>query len=125
LDREQVEETQPEISKDDFEKVDMRVAEVLSAKATEGLRAPSRVFELDLGPLGPRQSVGQYALVREEDLVGKKVIVCINLGTVRFGRNYKSEVLVMGAPHPNSPSDQRQALPLTVDPVCHNGAKVF
>ena len=102
----------------------MRVAEVLSAKEAVGARIPSRVFELDLGPLGRRQSVGQYALLAEEDLVSKKVVVCCNLGTRQMGR-YKSEVLVMGAPHPDSPRGQHQALPLMVDHRSANGDKVF
>ena len=72
--------TKPKISPNDFDKLEMRVAEVLSAKEAIGARRPSRIFELDLGSLGIRKSVGQYILVPEDELVGKKVIVCCNLG---------------------------------------------
>jgi tRNA-binding protein len=124
LKRDQLDHIKSQISFDDFEKLDMRVAEVLSAKEAQGARKPSRVFELDLGSFGTRQAVGQYMLVPEEDLVGKKVVVCCNLGTRKMGR-YKSEVLVMGVPHPDSPEDQNQALPITVPIRAKNGDRIF
>ena len=122
--REQVEITKPQISFGDFERVDMRVAEVLSAKEAVGARIPSRVFELDLGPLGKRQSVGQYALLAEDYLVGKKVVVCCNLGVRQMGK-YVSEVLLMGVPHPDSIEGQHQAFPLMTDLHSTNGDRVF
>lgn len=124
MNKEQAWYTESQISFDDFKKIEMRVAEVLSAKEAIGARYPSRVFELDLGPLGKRQSVGQYMLVPEDELLGKRVIVCCNLGTRQMGK-YKSDVLVMGVPHPNSPKEQNQALPLIVDQRSNNGDWVF
>jgi tRNA-binding protein len=109
---------------EEFEKVDLRVAQVLSAKMAVGTRSPCRILELELGPLGVRTSVGQYALIEEAELVGKKVIVCCNLGIRKIGR-HESRVLVLGVPHPASPKDQAQALPLTVDSRATCGDKVF
>ncbi len=103
----------PQITFGKFQNVDLRVARVLSAPLAVGTRFPCRVLELDLGPLGKRTSVGQYALVSEEELVGRNVVACVNLGERQMGP-YVSQALVLGAPHPDSPADQAQALPLTV-----------
>jgi tRNA-binding protein len=114
----------PQITFGKFENVDMRVARVIGAPMAEGTRAPSRVFELDLGPLGTRTSVGQYALIGEEELVGRNVVACVNLGSRPMGR-YVSEVLVLGAPHPESPGDQSQATPLFVSSDVEPGSRIF
>jgi tRNA-binding protein len=107
-----------------FESVDMRVGRVLSAKRAAGTRAPCLVLTVDLGPLGVAQSVGQLALVAESDLVGKNVVVCINLGARRMG-SYLSEALVLGAPHPDNPEGQDQAVPLCVDERAVPGSQIF
>ena len=109
---------------DGFAVVDLRVARVLAAPLAVGTRMPSRVLTLDLGEHGERTSVAQLALVAEEDLVGSVVVACVNLGVRQIGR-YRSEVLVLGAPHPDSPPDQAQALPLHVDQRATPGHRVF
>ena len=107
-----------------FENVDMRVAQVLGAPLAKGTRSPSRVLELDLGHLGTRISVGQYALVPEDELVGRNVVACVNLGPRPIG-TYVSEVLVLGAAHPDSPSEQKQATPLFVSSDVPPGSRIF
>ena len=107
-----------------FQNVDLRVARVISAGLAEGTRHPCRVVRLDLGPLGERTSVGQFALIDEADLVGRTVVACVNLGTREMGP-YVSQALVLGAPHPDSPPDQDQALPLYVDGAARPGDRVF
>jgi tRNA-binding protein len=107
-----------------FAGVDLRVAQVLDAPMARDTRKPCRLFELDLGHLGRRRAVGQFALVPIEQLVGRKLIVCCNLGTRRMGP-YTSEVLVMGVRHPASPPDQEQATPLFVDDQARPGDGVF
>jgi tRNA-binding protein len=107
-----------------FQNVDMRVGRVIAAPTAEGTKAPCRVITVDLGEHGTRTSVGQYALLEEEELVGKNVIVCVNLGAREMGP-YTSEALVLGVPHPDSPSDQSQALPLFVDDRAVPGSQVF
>jgi tRNA-binding protein len=114
----------PKITFGKFSNVDMRVAQVLSAPLTEETRSPCRVIELDLGPFGRSRSVGQFALVPEDQLVGRKVIVCCNLGTRQMG-SLTSEVLVLGVPHPDSPDDQDQAMPLYVHESARCGDAVF
>jgi tRNA-binding protein len=114
----------PPIEFGQFARVDMRVARVLDAPMAEGTRKPCRLFDLDLGHLGRFRAVGQFALVPIEQLVGHKLIVCCNLGPRRMGP-YTSEALVMGVPHPASPADQEQAMPLFVDDAAQCGAAVF
>lgn len=114
----------PKITFGKFSNVDMRVAQVLSAPLTAETRNPCRVIELDLGPLGRLQSVGQFALVPEDQLVGRKVIACCNLGARQMGP-LVSEALVLGVPHPDSPDDQDQALPLYAHESARCGDAVF
>ncbi len=107
-----------------FANIDMRVATVISAPMAEGSRYPSRYLTLDAGHLGSFRSVGQYALIAEEDLVGKKLVICCNLAPRQMG-DYESEVLVLGTLHPETPSDQEQAVPLYADERSSNGDVVF
>ena len=113
-----------QITSGKFQNVDLRVARVLSAPLAEGTRFPSRVLRLDLGHLGERTSVGQLALVPEDELVGMHVVACINLGTREMG-DYVSEALVLGAPHPDSPPDEAQAIPVMLGPAASPGDPIF
>ncbi|MGH7868554.1 MAG: hypothetical protein ACREP9_13245 [Candidatus Dormibacteraceae bacterium] len=107
-----------------FEKIDLRVARVIEAQLASETRFPCRVLKLDLGHLGERLSVGQLALIPEEELVGQNVIVCINLGDRKMGP-YVSQALVLGAPHPASPEGQAQAIPLYVGQETNPGNQIF
>jgi tRNA-binding protein len=118
-----IQDPKPQITFGKFENIDMRVAKVISPMA-EGTRSPCRVFKLDLGSLGERQSVGQYALFDEDELVGRNVVVCINLSAREMGA-YTSEALLLGAPHPDSPPDQSQATPIFVADSVPCGARIF
>lgn len=114
----------PKITFGKFANVDLRVAQVISAPLTQETRYPCRVIELDLGPFGRLRSVGQFALIPEAQFVGRKVIACCNLGTRQMGP-LVSEALVLGVPHPESPADQDQALPLYVHESARCGDAVF
>lgn len=118
------EAAKPQITFGKFQNVDLRVARVLSAPMASGTRVPCRVLELDLGELGTRQSVGQYALVAEDTLVGSHVVVCVNLGEREMGP-YRSQGLVLGARHPDSPADQAQAIPVTIDRSAPPGSSIY
>ena len=117
-------EPKPTITFGKFQNVDIRVALVRSAPIAPGTNAPSRLVSLDLGPLGRRQSVAQFALVDEADLVGKHVVACINLGPRQIGEHL-SEALVLGVPHPECPDGQAQALPLLASELATPGDRVF
>ena len=87
--------TAAEITIDDFKKVDLRVAEVLSAQAVEGA---DRLFRLsvDAGS-GPRTIVAGVAQhYSPEDLVGRKVILVANLKPAKV-RGVESQGMLLAA----------------------------
>jgi tRNA-binding protein len=113
-----------EIDFEGFLAVDLRVAAVLAAPSAEGTRMRTRKLTLDVGEFGTLQSVGQFALVDEGDLVGSHVVACVNLGKRQIGK-HASEALVLGTPHPESPAEEAQALPLRADRMASPGDRIF
>lgn len=107
-----------------FDNIDLRIARVVSAPLADGTASPCRVVTLDVGHLGRRTSVGQYALLSEGELVGKHVVACVNLSAREMGP-YRSEALILGAPHPDGPSDQAQATPLFASEKTTPGDRVY
>jgi len=107
-----------------FQNIDMRAAKVISAPLADDTDKPSRLITADAGHLGTFTSVAQMTLIPEEELVGKMVVICRNLSPRQIGE-YTSEVLVMGVPHPDSPEDQSQAIPLLIDDRTIPGDPVY
>ncbi len=112
-----------ECSIDDFTKVDLRVAQILTANEVEGADK-LLALKLDLGPLGERQV---FAGIREaypdsQSLVGKKVICVANLKPrkMRFGL---SEGMVCASGGPKEASD-RQVRVIGADPEAQPGDRV-
>lgn len=114
----------PPITFGKFANVDVRVVRVVSAPLATGTSKPCRVLTLDAGELGTFTSVGQYALVPEHELVGSNLVAVCNLSPRPMGP-YTSEVLVLGVPHPDSPNDEAQALPLRADARAALGSTVY
>ena len=103
---------------------DLRIGRILSAAPAEGLRNPSYVLAVDLGPeLGTRRSCAQLTVrYRPEDLVGRLVVCVCDLEPRRIGR-YLSEVLVTGV---DAGDDQGGVSLLTVDDeAVVPGARVY
>ncbi|MFO0580222.1 MAG: methionine--tRNA ligase [Polyangia bacterium] len=78
-------EPTPEITIEEFKRLDLRIARVLSA---ERVPKKDRLFkvELDLGPKGKRQVVAGLAqLCPPEELVGKVVVFLSNLKPAKIG----------------------------------------
>jgi tRNA-binding protein len=117
-------EQKPKITFGKFQNIDMRVALVRGVQDASGTRFPCKVLHLDLGPLGDRRSVGQFALIDDAELLGSKVVACINLGEREMG-SHVSQALVLGTPHPDGPADQAQAIPLRAHPLAEPGDAVF
>ena len=80
-----------------FEKLDLRVGTILSAKEFTKAKKPAYQLKIDFGPLGILQSSAQitkrYAL---EELKGKQLIAVVNIGT-RMVTDFESQCLVLGA----------------------------
>lgn len=88
--------TKPEITWQDFEKIDIRVGTIISATDFEKARNPSYQLEIDFGDLGIRKSAAQItALYKKEEVVGKQIIAVVNFPKKQIA-NFFSECLVMG-----------------------------
>jgi tRNA-binding protein len=95
-------ERAPEITIEDFEKVDIRVGRILSAEPLEGARKPAYKLRIDFGPqTGVKQSSAQLtARYRAEDLVGRLVMGVVNFPPRRIA-GFRSEVLALGVADEN------------------------
>ena len=81
-----------------FQRVELRVGDVLEARVNEGAREPSYILRIDFGPeLGERTSSAKLTeRYAPEELVGRQVVAVCNFPPLRVG-GVKSEVLVIGA----------------------------
>jgi len=86
----------PEISWEDFEKLDIRCGTIISVDDFEKARNPSYQLEIDFGDLGIRKSAAQItALYKKEELVGKQILAVVNFPKKQIA-NFFSECLVLG-----------------------------
>lgn len=109
------------ITYEDFAKVDLRMGTVVKAEAFPKAKKPAFKVWVDFGPeLGVKQTSAQITVhYNTEELVGRKVIGCVNLGTRNIA-GFESEFLLTGFP------DENGAVCLaTVDPAAPDGGKLF
>lgn len=85
----------PQITFDEFLKVDIRAGTVLSAIINEKARQIAYILEIDFGELGIKKSSAQIVQNHTvEDLVGSQVLAVVNFPPKRVA-GVKSEVLVL------------------------------
>jgi len=88
-----------EISFDDFQKVDIRVGEIVRAEPYPEARKPAIKLWVDFGgDIGVKKSSAQIAVhYQPDELIGRQVIAVVNFPPRQIGR-FMSEVLVLGVP---------------------------
>ena len=108
-----------EIKFDDFDKLEIRVAEVKEVSKVEGSDKLLQ-FRLDAGDGEDRQILSGIAKYypNEQELVGKKVQIVANLKPRKMMKKYVSQGMILSAEH-----DGKLTL-LTVDPAVPNGSVI-
>ncbi|MCL5018283.1 MAG: methionine--tRNA ligase subunit beta [Candidatus Pacearchaeota archaeon] len=109
----------PEISYEDFEKLDLRVAEIIDAEEIAGADKLWKL-KIDAGELGERTicaGIKQY--YPKEDLVGKKIILLANLAPRKL-KGIESRGMLLAA----STENHEEVVLLSPESDIENGSRV-
>lgn len=86
----------PQISWQDFEKIEMRVGTIISAEVFGEVKKPAYKVTIDFGKFGIKKSSAQITkLYQPVDLIGKQIIAVTNFPPKQIA-NMMSECLVLG-----------------------------
>jgi len=109
------------ISYDDFEKVDIRVGEIIRVEDFPEARKPAYKLTIDFGPeIGVKKSsAGITKHYTKDDLLGIQVIGVVNFPPKQIGP-FVSEVLTLGLPDENG-----DVVLLTPTKKVPKGGKIF
>lgn len=110
-----------EIAWEDFERVDIRVGEVVDVERFPEARKPAFKLKVDFGDsIGTRRTSAQLTARYEPgDLVGRQVVAVVNFPPKRIA-GFKSEVLVLGVP-----DEDGEVILLSPDYPVPLGGKMF
>lgn len=111
----------PEISFDDFLKLDVRVGTIVDAQPFPEARQPAIKLWVDLGEeIGVKKSSAQITVHYDaEHLVGKQVAAVVNFPPRQIGK-FMSEVLVLGFP-----DGEGEVVLVTADQPVPNGGRLY
>src|SRR4030066_1520834 len=88
--------TKPEITFDDFTKVDIRIGIIIDVNDFPKAKKPAYQLTIDFGDLGIKKSSAQITqLYAEEDLLQKQILAIVNFKDKQID-NFISECLVLG-----------------------------
>lgn len=105
----------------DFEKVELRVGTVISAKNNDSARKSAYILEIDFGPtIGIKKTSAQITdHYKLNDLIGKQIVGVVNFPPKQIGKMI-SEVLVTGFP-----DAEGKVVLCSPDIRVPNGSKLF
>lgn len=91
----------PEITFDDFNKVDTRIGTIIEVVDFPKAKKPAYQLTIDFGDLGIKKSSAQITqLYAKEDLLQKQILAIVNFKDKQIA-NFISECLVLGVENDN------------------------
>jgi tRNA-binding protein len=111
----------PEITYDDFRKIDIRIGTIIAAEPYPEARRPAYKLSVDFGPaIGVKRSSAQItARYTLDELPGKQVAAVVNFPKKQIGK-FMSEVLVLGFP-----DAQGEVVLVTPSLAVPNGGRLY
>ena len=111
----------PQITYDDFRRVDIRVGTITAAEPFPEARRPAVKLTIDFGAaIGTRRSSAQIvAHYKIDELVGRQVAAVVNFPRKQIGK-FMSEVLVLGFPDAGG-----EVVMIGPDKPVPNGGRLF
>ncbi len=104
----------PEITFDDFNKVDIRIGTIIEVNDFPKAKKPAYQLTIDFGNLGIKKSSAQITkLYTKEDLIHKQILAVVNFKDKQIA-NFISECLVLGTENKNKEIVLLQASKLAV-----------
>lgn len=110
----------PEVTFDDFSKVDIRLGTIIEVTNFPKARKPAYQLTIDFGELGIKKSSAQIAdLYTKPELINKQIIAIVNFQKKQIA-NFFSECLILGVANKQQKIVLLQASKSTIK----NGAQI-